>query len=145
MMIDLYCVGLCDLEDGFAKAAGCGIVAVFRDTQGAKRRDFGYVLGPVSAETSELLAARIALATILPKFRECETVIHSTSSAVHNVLSSQEPGQTMVVKDLRKWASFYPHLGMTIEGEQALFDRATELATESMKQQRHIFSESMDI
>jgi ribonuclease HI len=146
-VIEISVAGATRDENELTVVGGAGVVITFTDEHKRKqKREFYYGLGASSLALTEVQAARLGLASVLPAFRDRPVVLYTTSSELADLITDGAEGNdafTHQIKELRRWQSYYRNLSVEVlvERSESLV-RAKNLAESGMRDQKIYDSET---
>lgn len=163
MRIELVVAGSC-LDNGKpTQIAGCGVIVRFIDEhQRLQYREFGWALGGSTANLADLMAARLALSSVLPQFRGNHTALHTSSKYLFEMLIKESKYTYKVnprknkkeVEELRRWFGYYKDISVIMYNRHNLGDdvigtdvisRVQDLAKRALESQEHYDSGTVGV
>jgi hypothetical protein len=139
MNIELYAAGVTRDEGKLSHLAGAGTVLVATDDLGRVQcRHFYFGMGGSSLVLTEIQAARLALASVIPSCRVYKTTLLTDNPVVAAVLTGTAPqeGQEQQVAELRRWWSYYRDIRVEVlAGGHPHLDKARALAKDGLEKQ----------
>lgn len=139
MKFDLYCAAACRDEGDLAQLGACGYVLVMSDPRGTRSREFHFALGGSDSLLGEVQAARLALASIAPAYRQHPLVLHTSSHDVAEALVSPTTRvpSSKALTDLRRFFGFYRGAEVAVEAAPSPdMMRARQLAKLGLETQK---------
>jgi len=158
MRLDLVCAAASRDNGKPTQLAGCGVIVRLTDShKRVQTREFGWALGGSTANLAEIMAARLALSSVLPQFRGYTARLFISSRYVDDLLKMD--GQHFVVspsknkqevEELRRWYGYYKDIAVyrynryTDRSDVGVLAecivRAKELANRALESQEHFDS-----
>lgn len=146
MNLEIYCAGAYRDAGQPIQMAGCGIVLYATDALGRQQfREYYYGLGSSDPDLTEIQAARLALASVIPAFRVAKTVLYTISQRVADVLTSDE-NTAKAAMELRRWFKLYRNIEVTVlTGSDERMERACTLARQGLDTQENFDSHTKPV
>jgi ribonuclease HI len=157
MRIDLVCAGACRDNGKPTQIAGCGVIVRFVDEhERVQSRQFGWALGGSTSNLADIMAARLALSSVLPQFRGNHTALHISNMYVFDLLVGEKnPRKNKEeVSELRRWFGYYKDITIILYNkfnaggdvmDTETIARVQELAKRALESQEHYDSGTVGV